>query len=187
MRRQEKLSAPEEEQEPQRLVVSLSVILLGVAPSLRAWAATAASISRFASLIRKSRTLRGTKGRPAATQSSGCDPACWEEPEPIQTPPRLSGQWTISCMTPRRGMSAPGSKGIFSANPRRMARSKGLRLAEAPTRRHCQDDVLSGGAHPQREAAGGCCAPQADAVALAAMRDVKIGNVRGARRVFSRT
>ncbi len=71
IRRQEKLSAPDEEQDPHRLVVSRKVILRGAAPSFLAWLATAASMSRAASLTRKSRTRRGTNGAHALTHSKG--------------------------------------------------------------------------------------------------------------------
>ena len=122
IRRQEKLSAPEEEQDPHRLVVSRKVILRGAAPSVLAWRSMADLMSRNASLIRKSRTRRGTNGAPALTQSKG--PALLPglpAPSSIQTLPRVAGQWVIRCNVPRRGTNAPGSKGIISGNRRNFA------------------------------------------------------------------
>src|SRR5579875_1223101 len=69
IRRQEKLRAPDEEQDPQRLVVSRKVILRGATPSFLVWLSTAALMSREASLNKKSRTRRGTNGASAFTQS----------------------------------------------------------------------------------------------------------------------
>src|SRR3984893_18281715 len=117
--RQEKLSAPDEEQDPRRLVVSRKVILGGAAPSFLTWLSTAALMSRPASLTRKSRTRRGTNGAPALTQSKG--PALLRglaAPSSIQTLPRVAGQWVIRCNVPRTGTNAPGANGIVSGNRR---------------------------------------------------------------------
>src|SRR3984893_18319299 len=113
IRRQEKLSVPDEEHDPHRLVVSRKVILRGAAPSFLAWLATAASMSRLASLTRKSRTRRGTKGETALTQSKGTAllPGL-AAPSSIQTLPRVAGQWVIRCNFPRKGTNALGSKEI---------------------------------------------------------------------------
>src|SRR6202011_5189590 len=104
IRRQEKLSAPDEEQDPHRLVVSRKVILRGAAPSFLAWLVTAAARSRPASLMRKSRPRRGTKRAPALTHSKG--PALLPglaAPSSIQTLPRVAGRWVILCNVPRNG------------------------------------------------------------------------------------
>ena len=69
--RQEKLSAPAEEQEPQRLAVSRSAMRRGATPSRLAWRATAASRSLRASRLRKSATRRAMNGFSPATQISG--------------------------------------------------------------------------------------------------------------------
>lgn len=122
IRRQEKLSVADEEQDPHRLVVSRKVILRGAAPSFLAWLATAASMSRPASLTRKSRTRRGTNGPPALTHSEG--PALRPGLAPsssIQTLPRFAGQWVIRCNVPRKGTNAPGSKGVIAGNRRSFA------------------------------------------------------------------
>src|SRR6202040_356650 len=122
IRRQEKLSARDEEQDPHRLVVSRKVILRGAAPSFLAWLATAAARSCPASLTRKSRTRRGTNGALALTHSKG--PALLPglaAPSSIQTLPRVAGQWVIRCNVPRTGTNAPGSKGIISGNRRSFA------------------------------------------------------------------
>src|SRR3979490_444345 len=122
IRRQEKLSAPADEQDPHRLVVSRKVILGGAAPSFLVWVSTAAAMSRPASLTRKSRTRRGTNGAPALTQSKGRAffPGL-AAPSSIQTLPRVAGQWVIWCNAPRKGTNAPGSKGIISGNRRSFA------------------------------------------------------------------
>ncbi len=63
IRRQEKLSAPDEEQDPHRLVVSRKVILRGTTPSFLVWLSTAALMSRKASLIKKVADPAGYEGR----------------------------------------------------------------------------------------------------------------------------
>src|ERR1700730_18157735 len=111
--RQEKLSAPADEQDPHRLVVSRKVILGRAAPSFLTWVSTAALMSRPASLTRKSRTRRGTNGAPALTQSKGRAllPGL-AAPASIQTLPRIAGRWVIWCNVPRKGTNAPGANGI---------------------------------------------------------------------------
>src|ERR1019366_7541125 len=120
MRRQEKLSEPDEEQDPQRLVVSRKVILPGATPSFLVWLSTAALRSREASLIRKSRTRRGTKGAPALTQSKGVLPRLGP-PSSTQTPRRAARQRVIWCNVPRNGTNPPGWSGIFSGSWRNFA------------------------------------------------------------------
>src|ERR1019366_3048626 len=120
MRRQEKLSEPDEEQDPQRLVVSRKVILPGATPSFLVWLSTAALRSREASLIRKSRTRRGTKGAPALTQSKGVLPRLGP-PSSTQTPRRAARQRGIWCNVPRNGTNPPGWSGIFSGSWRNFA------------------------------------------------------------------
>ena len=120
MRRQEKLSEPDEEQDPHRLMVSRNVILQGATPSFAVWLSTAALMSRKASLIRKSRTRRGTKGASAFTQSKGVPPPL-DAAYSSQTPRRFAGQWVIRCSVPRNGTNPPGLRGIFSGSWRNFA------------------------------------------------------------------
>src|ERR1700730_1813897 len=120
IRRQEKLRAPDEEQDPHRLVVSRKVILRGATPSFLVWLSIAALMSRKASLIRKSRTRRGSKGASAFTQSKGVLPLLGPTSF-SQTPRRVAGQRVIWCRVPRNGTNPPGWSGIFSGSRRNFA------------------------------------------------------------------
>src|ERR1700730_9260206 len=143
IRRQEKLRAPDEEQDPHRLVVSRKVIFRGATPSVLVWRSTAASMSRLASLTRKSRTRRGTNGAPALTQSKGeALPPGLAAPSSIQTLPRVGGQWVIRCNIPRRGTNAPGSKGIISGNRRSFAP---IQAASRPAKHFASPRLPRGG------------------------------------------
>ena len=121
MRRQEKLSAPEEEHDPHRLVVSRRVILRGATPSLPGVAFNGDLDVAQSLLDQKVADPARHEGASAFTQSKGV--LAWPPARRLrsQTPRRVAGQWVIRCTVPRNGTNPPGLRGIFSGSWRSFA------------------------------------------------------------------
>ena len=182
MRRQEKASAPVEEQEPHRLAVSLTVTEACVAPSAAQWRSTAALRSCSACLRRKSVRRRGRCGISPQTPSVGGSPRL-----DLHRASALRDMHDAMRNAAQRDHGALGEPDVVcqpaepGCDPGRMLLGEGPRRREAAAQWHRQDNVALGRADPQGVAARGLDPAHGDGDDGGAHADLEAGRDPAAR------
>ena len=107
IRRQEKFSAPLAEQEPQRLLVSRTVMRLAGLPELGRMALHGGGEILLGFRLEE---IPHAAGHMGGLARDGDDRLAGAAGRSAWVTPRIVDQWTIRWGTPRRGTRAPGSK-----------------------------------------------------------------------------